>query len=318
MRILICCDERSSADHIGFDLERAGLPEAAEVFVLSVANILVVPGYKKSASKSGQIDDPYLKLVGKEMRKAKTVAGNIIKQLKRRFPLWCFHAVTSGGSPAWEIITKARELKADLVVIGAHGRTGIGDFFFGSVAMKVLAESSCSVRVVRPVTAEADSPARIVIGVDGSPQSDAAIARLSVRSWPKGSAAHLVTAVNAVVYTAFFSEDYFAVPLVSTAVTPDGSAVKQEWRVKNAKKPTAWIKKMHAEYKATLENAGLIVTSLIKEGDPKVVLAEEAGRWGADGIFLGAEGHSRVERIVIGSVSAAIASRAHCSVEVIR
>ena len=45
---------------------------------------------------------------------------------------------------------------------------------------------------------------------------------------------------------------------------------------------------------------------------------EEAERWGADCIFLGAKGHSRFERLLLGSVSTAVSARAHCSVEVVR
>ena len=36
------------------------------------------------------------------------------------------------------------------------------------------------------------------------------------------------------------------------------------------------------------------------------------------GIVLGAKGHSRRERLLLGSVSSAVAARAHCSVEVVR
>jgi len=54
-------------------------------------------------------------------------------------------------------------------------------------------------------------------------------------------------------------------------------------------------------------------------GDPKRVLVEESKRWGADCIFVGSMGFSnRVERFLIGSVSSAVAARAHCSVEVVR
>jgi len=69
---------------------------------------------------------------------------------------------------------------------------------------------------------------------------------------------------------------------------------------------------------APLRTRGLTVSSVIKEGDPKHVLLDEAERWGADCIFVGARGLSRVERFLLGSVSAAVAARAHCSVEVVR
>jgi len=69
---------------------------------------------------------------------------------------------------------------------------------------------------------------------------------------------------------------------------------------------------------APLRTRGLTVSSVIKEGDPKHVLLDEAERWGADCIFVGARGLSRVERFLLGSVSAAVAARAHCSVEIVR
>ena len=69
---------------------------------------------------------------------------------------------------------------------------------------------------------------------------------------------------------------------------------------------------------APLRTRGLTVSSVIREGDPKHVLLDEAEHWGADCLFVGARGLSRVERFLLGSVSAAVAARAHCSVEVVR
>jgi len=61
------------------------------------------------------------------------------------------------------------------------------------------------------------------------------------------------------------------------------------------------------------------VTSQLREGDPKHELPKAAEEWGADCIFVGSTGFSnRLERFVLGSVSAAVAARAHCSVEVVR
>lgn len=53
------------------------------------------------------------------------------------------------GVPFVEIIGAAREKKADLIVIGTHGRTGIDHILFGSTAEKVVRKASCPVLTVR-------------------------------------------------------------------------------------------------------------------------------------------------------------------------
>ena len=67
-----------------------------------------------------------------------------------------------------------------------------------------------------------------------------------------------------------------------------------------------------------LRDAGLKAMSSVRDGDPKRVLLAEAERWGADCIFVGAKGHTRLDKVLLGSVSAAVAARASCSVEVVR
>jgi nucleotide-binding universal stress UspA family protein len=48
-----------------------------------------------------------------------------------------------------EIARAAKSKKADLIVIGTHGRTGLAEFFLGSVASRVAAAASCPVMTVR-------------------------------------------------------------------------------------------------------------------------------------------------------------------------
>jgi nucleotide-binding universal stress UspA family protein len=47
------------------------------------------------------------------------------------------------------IARAAKSKKADLIVIGTHGRTGLAKFFLGSVASRVVAAASCPVLTVR-------------------------------------------------------------------------------------------------------------------------------------------------------------------------
>jgi nucleotide-binding universal stress UspA family protein len=53
------------------------------------------------------------------------------------------------GIPFEEIVREARRRRADLIVIGTHGRTGVARFFLGSVAARVLALAPCPVLTVR-------------------------------------------------------------------------------------------------------------------------------------------------------------------------
>lgn len=60
------------------------------------------------------------------------------------------------GKPSREIVTQAEEWKADLLVLGTHGRRGVSRFLIGSVAESVLRSAPCDVLVIP--TAAATSP----------------------------------------------------------------------------------------------------------------------------------------------------------------
>ncbi|HEY6402998.1 MAG TPA: universal stress protein, partial [Blastocatellia bacterium] len=201
------------------------------------------------------------------------------------------------GDPRAAIVDEAEEWAADLIVVGSHGRTALGRFFFGSVSQKVLHESGRSVRVARGRLEEPDTPVRLVIGVDGSEGADAAVEAVASRKWPAGSEAHIVSGA-------------WAAPQLTShrMVGPITNWIIEE---------TARVKKMIDKDIDKLKLAGLKTDAIVKDGDPKSLLIAEAESWGADCIFVGARGLGRVERFMLGSVSSAVAARAHCSVEVV-
>jgi hypothetical protein len=79
-----------------------------------------------------------------------------------------------------------------------------------------------------------------------------------------------------------------------------------------------WPRQLLEPVAKSLADAGLEVCSAVLGGDAKYVIPEEAERWRADCTFVGATGHSRSDRFLLGSVSSAVAARAGCSVEVVR
>lgn len=54
-----------------------------------------------------------------------------------------------GGDPADELVRRAREIDADLVVLGTSGRGPAGDPLSGSISRRVAHEAGCAVAVVR-------------------------------------------------------------------------------------------------------------------------------------------------------------------------
>lgn len=58
-------------------------------------------------------------------------------------------AILTEGIPVEQIVRAAKGKRADLIVIGTHGRTGFSRFFLGSVAERVVQLASCPVLTVR-------------------------------------------------------------------------------------------------------------------------------------------------------------------------
>lgn len=61
------------------------------------------------------------------------------------------------GDPAEEIIRFAKETMCDLIVMGTHGRTGLGRLLMGSVAETVMRRAPCPVLTVKEAVPFAES-----------------------------------------------------------------------------------------------------------------------------------------------------------------
>jgi nucleotide-binding universal stress UspA family protein/quercetin dioxygenase-like cupin family protein len=100
------------------------------------------------------------------------------------------------GDPAEEILRLAKAVRCDLVVMGTHGRTGLGRFLTGSVAEAVLRKANCPVMVVKtPLRATPDavtaSTARSGDPVDVRPMGSA-LASAQTRTLVRTTAVEVV------------------------------------------------------------------------------------------------------------------------------
>lgn len=295
MKILIGYDGSECADAALTDLKNAGLPDDTEAFILSAVDVFIPP---KPDVKD--LDDPFVnyvphgvKLARKRARKAfdeaKTLAACAGEKVRKMFPNWRIEAEAVADTPHWAIIAKAEQWKTDLTVVGSHGPSILGRAILGSVSQKVLYESKCSVRIARGKEKTENDPVRLILGADGTPDSDAMIEEVVRREWNNGTQATLVTSVEA------FSQKAFE---------PDAQLNR--------------VRDLQALAAEKLTAAGISVNTIVTEEDPKYFLVRLAETQQADCIFLGARGHSFLERFLLGSISSAVAARAICSVEVVR
>jgi nucleotide-binding universal stress UspA family protein len=304
MKILIAYDGSNCADAAVNDLQRAGLPAAADVRILSVADVLLpLP----SDEPPGAAEQPPAVVQRAHARATQAVeeARSLAMQARDRvlamFPGWQVQADARADSPAWAVIKEADAWQPDLVVVGSHGRSALGRLVLGSVSHKVLTEVRCSVRVARGRDVTPEVPVRLIIGVDGSAGAVAAVRAMAARSWPGGTEVRLLAALE---------------PRMSIVGSPVPPALAA-WVRKDDTDDLAWVPRMVEALAEQLRAVGVTVSAVLKEGDPKRLLIEEAEQWDADTICLGARGLSGVARFVLGSVSTAVAMRAPCSVEVI-
>ncbi|MBL8796775.1 MAG: universal stress protein [Planctomycetia bacterium] len=70
------------------------------------------------------------------------------------------------GDASHEIIALANQLRCDLIVLGTHGRTGLGRLLMGSVAETVLRKAECPVLTVKlpfPEVERAEEPVQAAV-----------------------------------------------------------------------------------------------------------------------------------------------------------
>ena len=157
--VLVPTDFSDPANHaLHFALEEATLHHArvtllhvltshAETEVYYVTGAPTSQGYDPVAGARLGPSAPAQPVVVREEHNEEALT-----QLRDLMPA-AFHgsweAEVAAGHPAETIVRVAEERKADLIVMGTHGRTGLQHVLLGSVAEKVVRLAPCPVLTVR-------------------------------------------------------------------------------------------------------------------------------------------------------------------------
>lgn len=143
---------------------------------------------------------------------------------------------------------------------------------------------------------------KILLALDGSEGSAAALDSFLARPWPDGSEVEVVS----VAHPWPTIHDPFLL----------GVALHQQTLEDERKRAAREV--ATAAERIAREAPRLAVTTATFEGPPKDVLLAEAERFGADLVVVGSHGRGAAGRLVLGSVSHALALHAPCSVEIVR
>lgn len=147
MKILIATD--------GSDYSKAAIEECCRSVIRPEnAEVLIVSAYEDSypitAEPFALSAEYYQKLEDAVSELAAGFVEDAKNTIRSRFPGKDFPITTEvlRGAPDQQVIEKAKEWKADLIVVGSHGR-GFWGRLLGSVSNGVVHHANCSVLVVR-------------------------------------------------------------------------------------------------------------------------------------------------------------------------
>jgi nucleotide-binding universal stress UspA family protein len=291
MKILLAIDSSASSEAALIEVASRPWPTPSTFCVLHVPD-LYTP-IEGQTGKTQLMDAQYRGAQSLVMSAADKLASCGLEVVTR---------VTEGYPPA-AIVEYAKEWGADLIVVGSHGLSRVMRFLLGSVAKAVVRHAPCSVELVRPHPGglrPAREGMKILLATDGSNCSVAAARSIAGRPWPAGSEVRVVSVVHIAGYL-----------LSSLQEVPEEMALIESEFLAQGEEDVAAAERIIA-------GCGLKATSSVLKGYPKSKIVDEAEDWDADLVVVGSHGRRGLPRLLMGSVSEAVAMHAHCSVEVVR
>ncbi len=281
MKLLIAVDAAISAEVLVGAVGVRPWPDGTTARVLSVVADADVPEEVWRAEGYGR------GAVRREMeRRGEQITAVAVGRLKEvGIPA---EVVVTRGDPRHLIPFFARKWSSDLIFVRAHVRKDLAHWMLGSVARAVVTTAPCTVQIVRDPGEDRahtlNSGRSVLLAADGSQTSAVAALALAERPWPE--------------------ESEFRVVSVGEPRMNDPSVARRLEAISAAAQ--------------VLTSAGLKATGAALSGNAKEAILAEAQQWGADLIVVGSHGRRGFRRLLLGSISEAVAMNAHCSVVVVR
>jgi nucleotide-binding universal stress UspA family protein len=205
------------------------------------------------------------------------------------------------GKPADEIVKLAEERDTCFVAFATHGRSGLSRWWSGSVASELARRLRVPRLMVGPKVL-AQSPKQIVIDavlvpLDGSPRSEAALPAATEVANLFGAKVHLAEVLSPTSQAFFFDMP-----------SPAAIDVQQELQ----KAAAAYLKKTGAAL------SGADVESKVLLGAPADALIDHGEEQGVDLVVMASHGRGGIARVTLGSVADRMVSQSPAPVYLVR
>lgn len=197
--------------------------------------------------------------------------------------------------PADAIVDVARTEPVDAIVMSTHGRSGIGRWLYGSIADDVLRRATVPVLLISAACDHhwpLDRPLRVLVPLDGSLMSEAALAPAREFATSLGAEILLVRAIEEPMQDTY-RYDAAGLPIR----IPAG-----EVELLEARHYLEWIRDGH---RLACPSADVFADT----GEASSVIAEAAARGDADLIVMATHGRTGLERLAMGSVATRVLQR---------
>lgn len=285
MKILIAVDQSAASRAAAEEVASRRWPAGSEFEALSVVD-----------ATAPWVNQEVIEQASKQAKEAVEAVAQRLTQAGLQAA-----GVVAVGDPKQVIVDRAKAWQADFVFMGPHG--GLARFLLGSVAKAVLRTAPCSVELVRARTGVVS---KVLLATDGTEFSIAAARSIAARPWPEGTEIRVLSAVE-------YHLPFLEVSLEPAFLSPVSVEKLREEAMRRAQDAIGGAVEI-------LSGAGLASSEALSVlvQNPKQIILDEAEHWGAGLIVVGSHGHRGLNRILLGSISEAVAMHARCSVEVIR
>ena len=242
-----------------------------------------------------------------EIESARKLLAKEAGRLMERFPSLNVSYRVLDGYIKSKIMEEARDWRADLIMLGSHGRRGIEKLLLGSISLAILNHAAIPVRVVRK-GASAEGSFEVMLCMDDSRYSREALERvLIIQSMTSKLPSDCRFSLVSVIF-----------PLPDAPNAPDSQRFQLEDRKRKHQEDAERILSQAESRIKDKFGEKTEVVKLVESGDARDRILAVARERKPTLIFMGSHGRGAFDRALMGSVSEAVVNLAETTVEIVR